>query len=517
MSGGGYHGTTGGGQGGDGRRPGGIPDGLLVGVMLLLLGVTGLFWTATGLSGLLSHGAWPDGVTFTRTPLALRALLTDPRDLPGAWPDTPPDQLSGYGLFWGILVSQILVLATLAVPVLTTVARWRLRRRQRRTDAPQPAADRAPAQPPVVPQPPVHGAAPAAPGPPAPATAPSNAAAPPPPAVEQATAPPPALVPGPATPPAPPAATAPFDLRLGAPEQLRAVAEQAITAAPGPVLVVTPHADLWTATRPLRAKVGPTHLYDPAQLVPDAHRLRWSPTHHCEQMDTARRRAAALLAPVRPRSPLDSAVADTAETLLRCWLHAAAVSGEPFRQVHRWATGKSPGEAVRLLRTRSGAAAGAAGELESVLTAHPQRRDTAMALLQRALSAYSRLHVRNACTASRPDALALDSFVSEGGTAYLVGEPIEDPQRGNPGTLPFVTALLAHVVDTGRHTAKRSPTGRLDPPLTLVLHQVAQVAPLPDLPQLAADSEVYGFRTLVLLRSQEQARFWWPSLCPSDH
>ena len=38
---------------------GGVPDGLLVGLLGFLLGLTILVWTATGLSGLFTHGAWP--------------------------------------------------------------------------------------------------------------------------------------------------------------------------------------------------------------------------------------------------------------------------------------------------------------------------------------------------------------------------------------------------------------------------------------------------------------------------
>lgn len=53
------------------RRPdgqGGMPDGMLVGLLVFVLGMTVLVWTATGLAGLFAHGAWPTGVTFTRTP-----------------------------------------------------------------------------------------------------------------------------------------------------------------------------------------------------------------------------------------------------------------------------------------------------------------------------------------------------------------------------------------------------------------------------------------------------------------
>ncbi|MGW6637671.1 type VI secretion protein, partial [Streptomyces cyaneofuscatus] len=113
---------------------GGVPDGLLVGLIGFLFAATLLAWTATGLAGLLAHGSWPDGVTFTQTPLALRELATGPQDLPGAWPHTPAAQLSGYGLFWGLFIGELMVLVVLTVFVLGSVARWRAVRERRREE-----------------------------------------------------------------------------------------------------------------------------------------------------------------------------------------------------------------------------------------------------------------------------------------------------------------------------------------------------------------------------------------------
>lgn len=112
----------------------GIPDGLLIGVIAFLLGLTVLVWTATGLSGLLAHGAWPQGVTFGRTPTAVRELMQRPHDLPGAWGATPAGELSGWGLFWGVFIGQLLVLLVVTVAVLARVSRWRAERAERRAD-----------------------------------------------------------------------------------------------------------------------------------------------------------------------------------------------------------------------------------------------------------------------------------------------------------------------------------------------------------------------------------------------
>ncbi|WP_179888339.1 type IV secretory system conjugative DNA transfer family protein, partial [Streptomyces sp. t99] len=283
---------------------------------------------------------------------------------------------------------------------------------------------------------------------------------------------------------------------------------QAIHDAEGPALVVTSDPTVWAETKDARAKLGPVLVYDPGHLCDTPARLHWSPTAGCEHPDTAAARSAALLAPVRPQARIDAAVADTAQTLLQCWLHAAAVDGRPFRQVARWASGSAAHEPVRLLRTHPKAASGLAGLLESALTAYPERREMAQELTVRAFSALSSVHIREACTPNRSDAAALESFAREGGTLYLVGEPIEDP-RSRPGAMPLLTALAADVVEHGRRMAARSTDGRLDPPMTLVLDDVAAVAPFPQLPELLATGESRGMPALVLLRSQEQGRARW--------
>ncbi|MEU6706993.1 type VI secretion protein [Streptomyces wuyuanensis] len=517
----------------------GIPDGLLLGVLGFLVGLTLLVWTATGLAGLFAHGSWPDGVTFTNTPIAIRSLVSDPHDLPAAWPATPADRLSGYGLFWGLLIGQLMTLVVLTVFVLGTLARWRAVRARRKelgqsrqesgretaaatvpvNTAGEPASRPAvtvvdqPVPRPVValseevPVPAVAG----------PGTAlPFEAAAPMPSATEiEHIAPTPApaepsvpAVPSPPEPAGVPAARRPHVL-YGAPSVRHPSAVQAIRDATGPALVVTSDPTVWAETKDARAKLGPVLVYDPGHLCDTPDRLHWSPTAGCEDPATAASRAAALFAPVRPRSRLDEAVADTAETLLRCWLHAAAVDGRPFKQVHRWAQGSGAHEPVRILRTHHQAASGLAGLLESALTSHTERRDIAQELTARTLTALSSVHIREACTPNRADSLILESFVDEGGTLYVVGESIEDP-RTRPGAMPLLTALTSSVVEHGRRMAARSSDGRLDPPITLVLDDIAAVAPLPLLPELLATGPGLGMPTIALLRSREQGRARWP-------
>ncbi|MHC5904809.1 type IV secretory system conjugative DNA transfer family protein [Streptomyces sp. S6] len=546
------------------RQQGGIPDSLLLGILALLLVVTVLTWTATGLSAVFAHGSWPSDLSLMDTPLALRHLISHPDDLPGAWPDPPPGALSGYGLFWGLFIGQLMILLTLTFFGLGTWARWRMVRARKR-DARLAAQGRgpgaedssAPSTGPLTKRgrgegnwasPPLAGGGDGAQG------APTNAApqvptslpgptssagaanaigaggaaagSGSPPARSHVSSPasaagsraagggtggrsgtPPARVSE--TPPTP-ATTGPAPTLLAAPRETRLLtAAQALQDAPGPALVLTSNPALWHTTKDARAKLGPTLLYDPTHLCDTPSRLHWPPTTGCENKDTAIARATALLAPTRPTAKIDQAIADTAHTLLRSYLHAAALDGRTIRHVHRWSQGTHVQEAVKTLRTHPKAAPGAAGELEAALTAHPDRRDIAQELTTRTLAALSTVNIREACTPNRTDALTLDSFIHEGGTLYVVGDSIEDP-RTNPGAMPLLTALAASVVERGRRMAERSSSGRLDPPMTLILDDVAAVAPLPTLPELLRTGDSQGLPTLALVRSPEQAKSRWP-------
>ncbi len=551
------------------QQQGGLPDGLVVTVIALLLGVTLLVWTATGISGLLAHGSWPSGLHFTRTPRAMRSLIAEPHDMPAAWPQTDPADLSDSGLFWGVFIAQFMVLFVLAVRFFNALSRWRTRGLRRPAPpaperepeperaAPLPRQRRAARGPAVakddesldawfrtVPRatPPAAaatagaGVAGSAGGPSAPG-APGTAA----PGGDFAQDPPTAHLPaaalaggaGPGADPAPASAgTASSPMTAAASSAAAALADgevsrtyalfadprgdkgkqivqPAVLAAAGPVVVTTADPETYHQTVGNRAKLGPVHVFDPTHLLDVPGRLRWAPHSGCERPATARTRAAALLAPLRTERADEAIVHDTAATLLRCWLHAAAIGGLPFRQIQRWAAGgAAAGEAVRILRTDVDAASGWSGELESVLHAHPERRDAAHALIRRITEPLGSVHIRDACSPGRTGGLDLESFTAERGTLYVVGQRVEEP-RTHPGAMPLLTALVSSVVEHGRGMAAGSSSGRLDPPMTFVLDDVAALAPLPELPDLLAEGHAAGLPALAVLRSPEQALARW--------
>ncbi|WP_129841718.1 type VI secretion protein [Streptomyces sp. RFCAC02] len=376
---------------------GGVPDALLIGGLALMLALTALIWTATGLAGLVTGGAWPSGVTFFSTAGAVRSFLTAPGDVPAAWPEAAPEDLPGAAAVWGAFLVQVILVFCTALALYVRIARWRARRGAPR---PQPV-DR---------------------------SRPADRAQP----VEQSweAEQVPAAVPEP-EPLAAPAVPVPV------PVPAREDHATAVLTAPPGLVVVDPDGSLWTRTGRRRTKSGPVHVYDPGHATDSTVRLRWSPLRGCEDMPVARRRATALLDPVRPVEPVFTLDASTAETLLRCYLHAAALAGQPLQQVHRWALGRSAGEPAKILRTHPRAAGGAVMELESALTGHPVRRDAALDLVARALTGLEQVHIRQACSPGRVDVLALDNLAGEGGTLYIAGAHRE--------TAPLRHALVAEL------------------------------------------------------------------------
>jgi hypothetical protein len=535
---------------GPSRRPGSsVPDGLIVGGLAFLLGAVTLFWLATELAGLFSHGGFPRPLPFLDTPAAIRSLATAPNDLAAAWPGTPPSRLPGPAVFWTTFFVLLALLAALVLSVAITLTRARVHRRAHaaaaavaagRTDA---AATARPLAEPDAPSAtgrrrpgagnagaerseeasiqatnsptdgasePASSAAQARPPAGVPTRAPNGASA--------SGARPPRVI------PLPDLAGRSACVFVPAPTPgKRALLEAVRAGHPGPVLVLT-------SSRSPGIPSG-AQLFDPQRLVEsDAaiSRVRWSPLAGCTDPATATARARALLSLARPlREPALSPLArarlndgahgqhgayDTALTLLRCWLHAAALADRPVRQLHRWATGTHSHEAVRILRTSSNRelAEGWGGELESLLsTPHPELRDSALAVIASALDALAELHVQQSCTPASPnDRLEVESLLRGAGSLYLAG-PASEQRTPVRSVMPLLTALVEDVVEHGRSMAARSPSGRLDPPLLLLLDDVAAVAPAPSLPELLARGGSLGMPTVAVLRSPEQARARW--------
>jgi type IV secretory pathway TraG/TraD family ATPase VirD4 len=86
------------------------------------------------------------------------------------------------------------------------------------------------------------------------------------------------------------------------------------------------------------------------------------------------------------------------------------------------------------------------------------------------------------------DSFDIDAFVTSGeGTIYLLVDENEVAAMA-----PLVTAFVRELLRTAVRHATASRNGRLDPPLGLILDEVTNVVPLPDLPKYLSTSAGFG-------------------------
>jgi type IV secretion system protein VirD4 len=277
--------------------------------------------------------------------------------------------------------------------------------------------------------------------------------------------------------------------------------------APGALLVTSTRPDTFHATRKVRDQRGPILTFDPQQLVPDAPRLRWSPTRGCADPLIAITRARALAAGAAlhggTTSDADFWTGMTA-AVLRAYLHAAALTGRTMSEVMAWAGRPQDPTPVRILRAESDAAPGWAEELSAQAGADPRQRDSVWAGVRRAVDCLADPRVLDTCSPTSDEAFDPTVFLRQNGTVYLLGTT-----GTQLSVAPLITALVEDLLDTARTLAAADRGGRLEPPLMLLLDEVANIAPLPTLPHLLADGGGTGITTVTVLQSLAQARARW--------
>jgi type IV secretory pathway TraG/TraD family ATPase VirD4 len=274
----------------------------------------------------------------------------------------------------------------------------------------------------------------------------------------------------------------------------------------GPAVVTATRHDTYMDTSTVRAKVGPVYVFDPQGLVPNAEKLRWNPVKGCEVPQTAilRARGFAGFAGVGPAVDGGGAYWEqVAASIIRSYLHAAALEGLGVEQLLDWSRRPAAREPVRILSRHCGAARGWDEDLATSAEVEPRHRDSIWATVRRAFDCFADPMVLEATRVDH-DTFDPGAFLDQNGTIYLMGSP-----GAQHSVAPIVAALIEDVVDTARHQAAQSPTRRLEAGLVLMLDECANIAPLGDLPKLAAELGGLGITTAVILQSVASARNIW--------
>jgi type IV secretion system protein VirD4 len=193
------------------------------------------------------------------------------------------------------------------------------------------------------------------------------------------------------------------------------------------------------------------------------------------------------------------------EMVLRGLLHAAALDDVGVGRLYQWGLEPaSADEAVAILHRSPDAAQGWGDTLEGIVRMDSRTRDSIWAGVRASFSALADPGVRDALSPEADRGLEPARFLRESGTIYLLGTGV-----GAGAAAAFIAALLEDITETARRLAAGTSGGRVEPPLALVLDEIANLCAIPSLPSLMADGGGSGISTLVVIQSLAQARERW--------
>lgn len=275
----------------------------------------------------------------------------------------------------------------------------------------------------------------------------------------------------------------------------------------GPALVTSLRSDVLEATARIRRALGPVYVMAPTGMVAWPDTVQWSPSSRCEDFGTAMQRSD-LMVQIGKSETTDSSGAGffgaTATSLLAGWLHAAAITGRSMQDVLRWAYNPSIEEPIKLLVEAPGAEPGVAEMMDSLYRNPSDTRANLFATVQTALTPLFSPAARAVFAPPPGQSLDIENLLLANGTVYLLVEELEARSLA-----PLISAFVDEVTQTAKRIADRSPGGRLDPPLAMLLDEVANISPLPHLPQLLSFSGGSGMFVVAVIQSMAQARSRW--------
>jgi type IV secretion system protein VirD4 len=276
----------------------------------------------------------------------------------------------------------------------------------------------------------------------------------------------------------------------------------------GPAVASSIKTDLLAATGARRQALGEVLVFDPFGLggVP-SH--TWSPLRGAETWDGALEVAWRLAA----AGELDQRGVDggdfwavAAEQRLAPLLFAAARTGSGIDRLVRWVYGQTGRELEdtvgRLAQTATDAAQladahAAYGALQAFERQADRTRSSIEATAQALLRAYRFGRVARSANGSE---ITAERLLDGRTTLYLIGDA-----KASKLLRPIFLALLGEVIDTAYERATRNG-GQLPLPLLLCLDEAGNVAPIPNLAEIASTAPSHNIQLVSIFHDLAQAR-----------
>ena len=297
-----------------------------------------------------------------------------------------------------------------------------------------------------------------------------------------------------------------------------------VLAANGPVVSTSTKPDVLDATVGARSTLGRCHLFDPGSSVGrsrDLVPLRWSPLQSCGTWPGALSMARSLVE-VGTSSQHQGLTrgdgshwTERAQALLAPLLHAAALEGSDMRTVLTWVDRHQALPAQQRLAGAPGRTTELARNLLDGIASTESRELSG--IWSTASGALHGFRSDQALASTVDPTFDPGRFVESSDTIYIAA-----PAHQQALVAPMVVGLVedirraayarhASVVDgTMSPVSPASPERPPFPPLMLALDEVANIAPLPDLPAMISEGGGQGVVTLACFQDLSQARQRWP-------
>lgn len=285
---------------------------------------------------------------------------------------------------------------------------------------------------------------------------------------------------------------------------------------PGSLISASTKPDVLRATRGRRLEAaayrdGDVYVYaptDPREQIDGVQALRWSPASGCEDPTVCEIRVQKMLGPEPDKKGGDDSSSffrQAAATVMRGFYHAAALSGCGMRRVKRWIDSTDVEEAIEILmsyRDRSHAAEDYASALEGITKQAPATLASTFGTVAEKMAAL----IGNATALANADHgdFDVDRFLRTGSTLYVIS-----PEATQAAVAPLVAGLVEAIVLHAYSLAAQNPSGRIDPPLLLLLDEVGAIAPLPSLPAIMAQGAGQGVIGVWAAQSISQMKARW--------
>jgi type IV secretion system protein VirD4 len=271
----------------------------------------------------------------------------------------------------------------------------------------------------------------------------------------------------------------------------------------GPVIATSVKGDLLEHTITHRRRVGETWVFDPVGSTAEPC-AGWSPLHASGDWQGALRMAAWLASTARAGERGGLQDSDfwyaVAQKLLAPLLFAAARTGATMTDVMRWVDLQEEEEPLRALAQ--------AGEADAVqafaasINREERTRSSAYTTSETVLAAFADPGVLT--TTTRLPSIDPDRLLDGGNhTLYICG-PLHEQARLRPLFTALIEQTVARIYDRANRSADR-----LAKPLLLVIDEAANIAPLPDLAQIASTARGVGIQLVTVWQdfAQIQARY----------